>query len=53
MHPLYKTVSMHRSVPVKRHYFSAFRIRVLTIKAPIMTAADDIRKYFFIAFHRK
>ena len=25
-------------------------MRVLTLKAPIMTAADDIHKYFFIVF---
>ena len=25
----------------------------LTLKAPIMTAADDIHKYFFIVFQRK
>ena len=26
---------------------------LLTLKAPIMTAADDIHKYFFILFLRK
>ena len=26
---------------------------VLTLKAPVMTAADDIHKYFFIVFQRK
>ena len=26
---------------------------VLTLKAPITTAADDIHKYFFIVFQRK
>ena len=26
---------------------------LLTLKAPIMTAADDIHKYFFIIFQRK
>ena len=25
----------------------------LTLKAPIKTAADDIHKYFFLAFQRK
>ena len=25
----------------------------LTLKAPVMTAADDIHKYFFIVFQRK
>ena len=25
----------------------------LTLKAPIMTAADDIHKYFLIVFQRK
>ena len=28
-------------------------ICVLTLKAPITTAADDIHKYFFIVFQRK
>ena len=32
-------------------FFHAFYI--LTLKAPIRTAADDIRKYFFIVFQRK
>ena len=27
--------------------------KVLTLKAPITTAADDIHKYFFIVFQRK
>ena len=27
--------------------------QVLTLKAPIMTAADDIHKYFFIVFQKK
>ena len=27
--------------------------RISTLKAPIMTAADDIHKYFFIVFHRE
>ena len=27
--------------------------RILTLKAPITTAADDIHKYFFIVFQRK
>ena len=26
---------------------------LLTLKAPIKTAADDIHKYFFIVFQRK
>ena len=26
---------------------------ILILKAPIMTAADDIRKYFFLVFQRK
>ena len=26
---------------------------LLTLKAPIMTAADDIHKYFFFVFQRK
>ena len=26
---------------------------LLTLKVPIMTAADDIHKYFFIVFQRK
>ena len=25
----------------------------LTLKVPIMTAVDNIHKYFFIVFHRK
>ena len=28
-------------------------IKTLTLKAPIMTAADSIHKYFFIVFQRK
>ena len=28
-------------------------MELLTLKAPIMTAADDIHKYFFIVFQRK
>ena len=28
-------------------------LTVLTLKVPIMTAADDIHKYFFIVFQRK
>ena len=31
----------------------AHSCRVLTLKAPITTAADDIYKYFFIVFQRK
>ena len=31
--------------------FSNFAL--LTLKAPVMTAADDISKYFFIVFQRK
>ena len=27
--------------------------KLLTLKAPLMTAADDIHKYFFIVFQRK
>ena len=28
-------------------------ILMLTLKAPVTTAADDIHKYFFIVFQRK
>ena len=28
-------------------------VSMLTLKVPIMTAADDIHKYFFIVFQRK
>ena len=30
-----------------------YHYNILTLKAPIMTAADDIHKYFFIVFQRK
>ena len=30
-----------------------FRLQVLTHKAPVMTAADDIHKYFFHNFSEK
>ena len=33
--------------------FSLKAFSVLTLKAPIRTAADNIRKYFFIVFQRK
>ena len=33
------------------NYF--FQCGLLTLKAPITTAADDIHKYFFIVFQRK
>ena len=29
------------------------KVRILTLKAPITTTADDIHEYFFIAFQRK
>ena len=35
------------------HAFICSHICVLTLKAPITNAADDIRKYFFIVFQRK
>ena len=45
---------------VKEFYYISFlfaslldRSKHLTLKAPIMTAADDIHKYFFIVFQRK
>ena len=33
--------------------FSSLVVKELTLKAPIMTAADDIHKYFFIFFSEK
>ena len=39
---------------VGRSYFHfILTVIILTLKAPIMTAADDIHKYFFIVFQRK
>ena len=37
------------SLPVNLHIQAGFPF-LLTLKAPITTAADDIRKYFFIDF---
>ena len=40
---------------IKRHVPSNFYLTsiVLTLKAPIMTAADDSHKFFFVVFQRK
>ena len=35
------------------HFVSVVAREILTIKAPITTAADDIGKYYFIVFQRK
>ena len=34
-------------------YINTISLADLTIKAPIMTEADDIHKYFFIVFQGK
>ena len=39
---------------VQYQWFCGYkREQILTLKAPIMTAADDIHKYFFIFFSEK
>ena len=45
---LYSTTCCYRTCPVQLDHDL-----ILTLKAPITTAADNIHKYFFIVFQRK
>ena len=54
-----KNIKVNPYMLIIEHYLIALDMSelvlmwVLTLKAPIMTAADDIHKYFFIVFQTK
>ena len=48
-----KTVSMLKIVQETVIFKKSTSNRLLTLKAPNTTAADDIHKYFFIVFQEK
>ena len=51
--PEMKIVTFANSVDYKAAYNEIYKKNMLTLKAPIKTAADDTHKYFLIVFQRK
>ena len=53
--PFHLHISVAFNCPSKPNCYilGSIMVIILTLKGPILTAADDIHKYFFIVFQRK